>query len=123
MAYMIHITRDVDGLESVQDIPIEDWVNAVSRIDGVRLAEGDYSVRLPETGQVFVMLNNGGDAELHIPQTGEWRRVFRWDAEGIQFVGTEEFRSDPACQLRSVARALAGTLGAVMRGEDGRIFD
>jgi hypothetical protein len=123
MAYMIHITRDVDGLESVQDIPIEDWVNAVSRIDGVRLAEGDYSVRLPETGQVFVMRNNGGDAELHFPHTGEWRRVFRWDVDGIQFVGTEEFGSDSACQLRSVARALAAALGAVMRGEDGRIFD
>lgn len=122
MAYMIHITRDANALESAQGIPLEDWVDAVNRIDGVRLAEGDYSVRLPETGQTFVLHNNGGDADLHIPHTGEWRRVFRWDVTSIQFVGTEEFGADPACRLRSVARALAEALQAVMRGDDGEIY-
>lgn len=119
MAYMIHITRGTDTAR----IALEEWVAAVERISGVRLADGDYTVRLPETGQTFVLRNNGGDAELHFAHVGEWRRVFRWDEESVQFVGTEEFGADPACQLRSVARALATELGAVVRGEDGRIFD
>jgi hypothetical protein len=119
MAYMIHIARGVDE----PAIALADWVAAVERISGVRLADGDYTVRLPETGQTFILRNNGGDAELHFAHAGEWRRVFRWDEESIQFVGTEEFGADPACQLRSVARALAAELGAVVRGEDGRIFD
>lgn len=119
MAYMIHIARGADTAR----IALEEWVAAVERIPGVRLADGDYTVRLPETGQTFVLRNNGGDAELHFAHVGEWRRVFRWDEESVQFVGTEEFGADPACQLRSVARALATELGAVVRGEDGRIFD
>jgi hypothetical protein len=123
MAYMVHITRDLDGLESMQEIALEDWMSAVNSVDGVRLAEGDYSVRLPETGQVFVLRNNGGDAELHVPHTGEWRRVFRWEEGNIKFVGTEEFINDPMCRVRTVARTLAAALGAVMCGEDGRIHD
>ena len=124
MAYMIHITRDPGGvLESVQEIALEDWISAVNNVEGVRLAEGDYSIRLPETGQVFVMRNTGGDAELHVPHTGEWRRAFRWEDGVIKFVSTEEFTSDPACHLRSIARALASALGAIVCGDDGRIHD
>ena len=124
MAYMIHITRDPGGvLESVQEIALEDWVAAVNSIEGVRLAEGDYPVRLPETGQTFILRNNGGDAELHIPHANEWRRTFRWEEGVIKFVGTEEFTNDPACRLRTIARALAAALGAVMCGDDGRIHD
>lgn len=123
MAYMVLITRDLDGLEAMAEIALHEWVDAVARVDGVRSAEGDYSVRLPETGQVFVLLNNGGDAELHMPSADEWRRVFRWEEGVIKFVGTEEFGVDPACHLRSAARALAAALGAIVRGEDGRLFD
>jgi hypothetical protein len=123
MAYMIHITSSRKRWGLTRKIPLKHWIAAVNRIDGVRLAEGDYSIQLPETGQTFVLRNNGGDAELYIPHADEWRRVFRWDEESIQFVGTEEFGADPGCQLRSIARALAAELGAELRGDDGEIYD
>lgn len=123
MAYTISITRNLEQDEDGPFIPLTEWVEVVSRIEGVRLAEGDYSVRLPETGQVFTLRNNGGDTEVFFPATGAWRRVFRWNEEDISFVGTEEFGADPDCHLRNVARKLAVALEAIVRGDDGETYD
>jgi hypothetical protein len=122
MAYMIHITRNPEWDEDGPAITLAEWQSAVAAMDGVRLAEGDYSVRLPETGQTFVLRNNGGDADLHHPHVNEWRRTFRFDAESIQFRGPEDF-DNPANHLRQVACRLAAALGAVVCGDDGEIYD
>lgn len=121
MAYMIRITRDpaTDGAA----IPLAEWTAVVDRHEGVRLAEGDYYVRLPETGQVFTLRNNGGDAEMLVPGTGAWQRIFRWDEDGILFVGTEEFAADAGCRLRLIARTLASALQARVQGDDGEVYD
>lgn len=121
MAYMIHITRNAQGEDDGAAITLAEWVAAVERIAHVRLAQGDYSVTLPETGQVFTLRNNGGDAELFFAGEG-WRRVFRWDEESIDFVGTEAFASDAACHLRSVARQLAEALQASVIGDEGEAY-
>lgn len=122
MAYMIRITRSAQDDEDGAVITLAEWVDAVERIAHVRLAEGDYSVTLPETGQVFTLRNNGGDAELYFPHANAWRRVFRWDEEDVSFVGTEEFANDAACQLRAVARQLAEALQASVIGDDGELY-
>jgi hypothetical protein len=98
-------------------------VAVVNRHEGVRLAEGDYSLRLPETGQVFTLRNSGGDTEMLIPGSGAWQRIFRWDEDGILFVGTEEFLGDPGCRLRLIARTLASALQARLQGDDGEVYD
>jgi hypothetical protein len=118
---MIHITRNPQMADDGQVITLAEWVDAVERIDGVRLAEGDYSVRLPETGQVFTLRNNGGDAEVHHTHANEWRRTFRFDGQGIQFRGPEDFDS-PSNHLRQLARRLATALDAVVCGDEGEIY-
>ncbi len=122
MAYMIRITRNAQGDEDGPIITLAEWIDTVNSIAHVRLADGDYSVTLPETGQTFTLRNNGGDAELFFPQANTWRRVFRWDEEDVSFVGTDEFANDAACQLRSIARQLAEALQASIIGDDGEPY-
>lgn len=116
MAYMIRIARDAGA------ITLAEWIAAVVALEHTRLAEGDYSVTLPETGQVFTLRNNGGDAELFHPQANAWRRVFRWDEAEVSFVGADEFRTDAACHLRAIARQLAEALQASVIGDEGETY-
>jgi hypothetical protein len=122
MAYMIRITRNADGDEGGPAISLAEWIAAVDSHAHVRLADGDYSVTLPETGQVFILRNNGGDAELFFPQANTWRRVFRWDEEDVSFVGTDAFASDATCHLHSIARQLAEALQASIVGDEGELY-
>ena len=121
MAYMIHITRNPAFDETSAIISLEEWVALVARVDGVRLAEGDYAVRLRETGQTFTLRNNGGDAEVQHPQTGLWQRTFRWDGQSVTFVGTQDF-TDAQGHLRNIARQLAAELQAVVCGQEGELY-
>jgi hypothetical protein len=121
MAYMISITRNPQIAEGGACIALDEWVEAVNSVEGVRLAEGDYSVTLPETGQTFTLRNNGGDAEILLPYAGVWQRVFRWDDEGVTFVMTQDF-ADAGCHLRCVARQLADALQASVCGEEGELY-
>ena len=122
MAYMIHITRNPAFDETGAIISLEEWAALVACIDGVRLAEGDYAVRLPETGQTFTLRNNGGDAEVLHPQTGVWQRTFRWDGQGITFVGGPDFANGQG-YLRTIARQLAAGLQAVVCGQEGELYE
>ena len=120
MAYEIHITRserlDNDGA----GITLEEWVEVVAQVEGVRLADGDYLVTLPETGQVLRFHNTGGDTEVCLG--GEtWRRVFRWSDGRASFVGPQDF-DDAASHLRCVARTLAGALQAHVVGDKGETY-
>lgn len=120
MAYMIHITRNPEQDEDGSAIPLAEWIAAVAQHAHTRLAEGHYSVTLPETGQVFTLRNNGGDTEVNFGTAG-WRRVFRWDEDSVVFRATEDF-TDADSHLRTIARALATALDAVVRGDDGELY-
>ena len=122
MAYTIRITRNTEGGEGGGAITLAEWIDAVDSLAHVRLADGDYAVTLPETGQVFTLRNTGGDAELFFPHADSWRRVFRWDDAEISFVGTEDFASNAACQLRCIARQLAEALHASVIGDEGEPY-
>lgn len=115
MAYEIHITRD--GAEIV----LAEWVEVVEQLESVRLADGDYLVTLPETGQVFRFHNTGGDTEVCFAD-GTWRRVFRWHEGRVSFVAPKDFHEE-ASHMRGVSRALAAALQARVVGGDGKLFD
>ena len=117
MAYEIHITRSADGSE----ITLAEWIETVTRANGVRLAEGDYLVTLPETGQVFRFPNTGGDAEVFFSIDGVWRRLFRWHAGRVSFVCPKDF-DDEASRIRAAARSLAEALQASLIGDDGELY-
>lgn len=119
MAYEIHITRG-ERLDGDGGIAIAEWIEAVEQADGCRLAEGDYLVTLPETGQVFRFHNTGGDTEVRLAD-GSWRRVFRWSEGRVSFVGPKDF-DDAGSHLRSMARVLAEALGARIVGDRGETY-
>lgn len=117
MAYEIHIKRNADGAV----IALAEWIEAVTQADDCRLADGDYLVTLPETGQVFRFPNTGGDTEVLFAVDGVWRRVFRWHGGHISFVAPKDF-GDEASHMRSAARKLAEMLQASVVGDEGEIY-
>jgi len=120
MAYEIHITRGDGLVDDGVGIALEEWIEAVAKVEGVRLADGDYLVTLPETGQVFRFHNTGGDTEVCLID-GSWRRVFRWSDGRVSFVQPKDF-DDDASHLRCVVRVLAEALRASIVGDEGETY-
>lgn len=121
MAYEIHITRNVDWDENGQVITLAEWADVVNRLDGVRLAVGDYLITVPDTGQVLKFPNNGGDTEALFPDDTGWRRAFRWHGGRVSFVAPKDF-DNTSTHMRLVARALAEALQASIVGDEGELY-
>src|SRR5215831_14286595 len=109
MAYAIHITRR--GPEGqVVPIALSEWRAVVQQIPNVRLAEGDYNITNPKTGDIITLRNAGGDAEALFSPTAEWLRVFRWSPSGrISFNAPSDFDL-PTSAIRRLAAELAHAL-------------
>jgi hypothetical protein len=75
MAYEIHIERP-SADEEPSPIALSEWRAAVARTDGVRMADGDYHITNPKTGERITLRNAGGDAEVFFPDNGAWLRAF-----------------------------------------------
>jgi hypothetical protein len=45
------------------------------------MAEGDFEIANPSTGEIIKVRNTGGDAEVCF-ETNKWLRVFRWSPSG-----------------------------------------
>jgi hypothetical protein len=122
MGYELHIERRApDG--SRLAIAVSEWRAAVERTNGARIAEGDHQTTNPRTGEVIVLRNTGGDAEVYFPADAAWRRVFRWSRSGrVSFKATPDFE-ESASDLRRVAIDLAGRLGALLVGDEGEIYE
>lgn len=121
MAYEIHITRNVDWDEDGAVITLAEWADVVNRLDGVRLAVGDYLITVPNTGQVLKFPNNGGDTEVLFPGDTGWRRAFRWHDGRVSFVAPKDF-DNASTHMRLVARALAEALQASVVGDEGEPY-
>ena len=124
MPYCLHICRPTgDPDEDLSPIPLEEWRAAVAVTEGVRLFGGKAHVAtVPTTGQVIKISANEGDAEVFFQSDGRWYPVFRW------FEGSASFaaRLDPADASNpvwAVAASLATRLGAVIRGDEGELYD
>jgi len=117
MAYDLHIER-----HGGQPIAFTEWRTAVDSTDGVRLfAAAAHTITNPKTGEVISMGARDGDAEVLFPG-GEWHSVFRWRGEAAAFTA----RFDPTETSHPVWRAavgLATRLGAVIRGDEGELYD
>jgi hypothetical protein len=120
MAYEIHITRRApDALP----IALSEWCAAVQQTPGVRMANGDYEIANPKTGEAIRLRNAGGDAEVFFSVEGNWLRVFRWSPPGdVSFSAPRDFDM-PNCGIRRLAAELARALGASLIGDEGEIYD
>jgi hypothetical protein len=122
MAYEIHIKRRGADAQ-LSPIALSEWRAAASRIDGVRMADGDHHITNPKTGERITSRNAGGDAEVFFPDDAAWLRAFRWSPEGsISFRAPRDFLA-PTCFIRRLAAELARELDARLIGDEGEIYD
>jgi hypothetical protein len=118
MAYDLHIERADES-----PIALSEWRAAVAATEGVRLfAAATQTITNPKTGEVVNIGAREGDTEVLFPGTGEWHSVFRWRGKSAAFTA----RFDPTETSHPAWRAavaLATHLGAVIRGDEGEVYD
>lgn len=116
MAYELHIERR-NGI-----IQLEDWKSAIDRVNGVRLCSSGHSATNPRTGEVISFPRSEGDAETYSSADNTWRASFYWFNGRISFKAMllPDNVSDPVWQI---AAALASHLDAIIRGDEGEIYD
>ena len=87
------------------------------------MAEGDYEITNPKTGEIIRLRNAGGDAEAFFPAKSEWLRVFYWSPSGrISFRAPRDFDL-PTSIIRRLAAELAHALGASLIGDEGEVYN
>ncbi len=114
MAYELRIVRKFSKLT------LEEWKQAVSATNGVRLAPTNHVVKNPATGEVIEMLRKEGDAEALVEN--RWHLVFRWLNGKVSFVAPND-QEIPRGEVWMAARSLAQSLNAVIEGEEGEMYD
>jgi hypothetical protein len=117
MAYDLHIERNE------KPITLREWRSAVEQIEGVRLfAAAAHTVTNPKTGEVISIGAREGDTEVFFPESGQWHSIFGWRGDSANFAA----RFDPTETSHPVWRAavaLATRLGALIRGDEGEVYD
>ena len=124
MAYELHIERlPLNDEGEPTPIPLGDWKAALAATKGVRLCPpGVYSITNPMTGEVISMPLQDGDAEIYFPDARAWYPAFGWFEGAAQFKAMFE-PGDSSHPVWAAAVALASRLGAVIRGDDGEVYD
>ena len=124
MAYELHIERfPVSEEGAPTPIPLDEWKAALSAIEGVRLCPtGADTITNPKTGEVISIPRREGDAEVYFSDERAWRPVFRW-FDGAAHVNARFEPGDSSHPVWAAAVAVASRLGAVIRGDDGEVYD
>jgi hypothetical protein len=118
MAYCLHIER-----EDEVHIEVAEWQAAVEKTEGVRIPfVAAHTGINPLTGEVLRMQANEGDAEVFFPDEQEWQSIFRWYGQSAIFAARFE-TTETSHPIWMAAMALATHLGAVIRGDEGEIYD
>jgi hypothetical protein len=118
MGYDLHIERTAPTA-----ISLEEWKEALSATKGVRpLADRAVRATNPKTGEAISIATRDGDAEVFWADEGNWRPAFSWHRGSIKFSG-HLTPGDRAHPVWATAVLLAARLGAVIRGDDGEVYD
>lgn len=119
MARHLHIEREQLNGEP-QPITLSEWTEAIGRVEGVRMSQGDASLVNPLTKETVTLPNRGGDADLFRTDCNRWLRALWWTPDGIVRFAAPETDGDP---VLSAARALATELEARVVSQDGEVYD
>jgi len=118
MAYCLHIER-----EKRLPIQLAEWQAAVEKTEGVRISYVAARTGInPQTGEVLRMQANDGDAEVYFPDEHEWQSIFRWNGKSAIFAARFD-TTDTSHPIWKSAAELATHLGAVIRGDEGEVYD
>jgi hypothetical protein len=102
---------------------LSEWQAAVSVAEGVRLFNAPaHTITNSKTGEVISVPVRDGDAEVFFPTENKWYSVFTWFEGSASFAGRFE-PGDKSHPVWVAAISLAARLGAVIRGDDGEIYD
>jgi hypothetical protein len=124
MPYKLRIVKqERDQFGMAERIPLADWKKAVSTIEGIRLRPPRVLTgKNPKTGAEVCILSGDGNVEVYFPAERVWHLVFRWSGGRPSF--TVKFTpGDLSHPAWAAAVALASSLGVVIRGEKGEIYD
>lgn len=116
MAYALHIERTAGT-----PIALGEWLDAVTRTDGLRVLTGDHSVMNSKTGEKITFKNLGGDVEIRLP-TGEWWRALTWTSAGAITFRADLLSGEHQAELARIIFAVARRLKAVVTGDDGEAY-
>ncbi|MCQ8129000.1 hypothetical protein [Methylomonas rivi] len=124
MAYALHIERSPQGLT------LDEWIEEVTKQDGVKLVEIGVEAKNPTTGETISIEGRPGDVAVLFPTTGflgfgrkaEWRTCIRFVRNKASFNATPELES-PHNPLRVAASSLAAALGAKIVGDEGEVYE
>jgi hypothetical protein len=109
--------------EDLTPISLEEWRTAVTVTEGVRLFGGKAHVAtVPTTGQVIKVSAKEGDAEVFFQSDGRWYPVFAWFEGSVSFAARLN-PADASNPVWAAAVSLATRLGAVIRGDEGELYD
>lgn len=124
MPYELHIERlPLSDEGEPAPIPLDQWKSALLATEGVRLCPpGANTVTNPKTGEIISIPRRDGDAEVYFSDERAWQPVFRW-FEGAAHVNARFEPGDSSHPVWVAAVALASRLGAVVRGDDGEVYD
>jgi hypothetical protein len=118
MGYSIFIEKDN------ADITLEDWKDAVSSINGIRLDSESVVGMNPKTNESISISGSEGDVSILFKTGGflgfrakeEWRKALYFQNGHAQFNATEDIE-DPKNPVHIAASKLAKSLSAKIRGE------
>jgi len=116
MAYELHIEKHEGTLS------LDEWKEAVASSEGVRLLSQDHSITNSETGEIISLPRRHGDAEVFFPDQQVWRSAFRW-ANGRASFRANFSPGDLSNPIWRAAVGLASSLNAIVRGDEGEIYD
>lgn len=119
MTRTLHIQREMPDGEP-RPITLAEWKEAVERVDGARLAEGDACAVNPLTRDRIVIPNRGGDVEIFRDDCRCWLRALWWTPAGTVRFAAPDGNGDPVAEI---AHALAKELGARVLDDQNRVFD
>ena len=118
MAYYLHIER-----ADANPIALSEWQAAVEATDGVRLiAAAEQTGINPKTGEVLTMRAGEGGTEVFFPDSSEWLSMIHWRGDSAVFAARFDTTETSHPTWRA-AVALATLLGAVIRGDEGEVYD
>lgn len=123
MGYSIYIERDTE-------ISLEDWRDAVNRIDGIRIDEAPLEMKNPSTGELIKIEGTEGDIAVRFiekrlfgfKKNEYWQKAISF-SHGRGQVNYGEHLDNETDPVRQAISSLANELSAKIRGEEGEQYD
>lgn len=114
MAYSFHIVLDED------DIEIDDWIDAVGNIDGIKIDRSDSTEINPETGDEISIA--GSDGAVSVLIGSEWVQCIYFREGRATFNAVADIES-PTHPVHIAVSRLSGVLGAKIVGDEGEVYE